>query len=93
MKIPVYAFALQIEDGQIYATINQKDGMVVFKDEPDKYSGPEVLRGLESQLAACVELDKQITQMDEEIQVNPQYVKKASGAQEDEQPSKTTYTM
>lgn len=82
-----------IEDGQIYATINQKDGMVVFKDEPDKFSGIEVLRGLESQLAACVELDKQVTTMDEEIQVNPQYVKKASGAQEDEQPSKTTYTM
>lgn len=67
--------------------------MVVFKDEPEKYSGPEVLQGLEKELATCMELDKQILNMDEEIQVNPQYVKKASGTQEDEQPSKTTYTM
>lgn len=67
--------------------------MVVFKDEPEKYCGPEVLRGLETQLAICMELDKQILAMDEEIQVNPQYVKKVTGAQEDEQPSKTTYTM
>ncbi|XP_018336043.1 COP9 signalosome complex subunit 3 [Agrilus planipennis] len=82
-----------IEDEQIYATINQKDGMVIFRDEPEKYSGPEVLQSLETQLQACMELDKQILQMDEEIQVNPQYVKKAAGLQEDEQPTKSTYVM
>lgn len=82
-----------IEDKQIYATINQKDGMVIFRDEPDKYGGPEVLKGLETQLQQCMELDKQILAMDEEIQVNPQYVKKATGLQEDEQPSKSTYAI
>ncbi|KAF5279749.1 hypothetical protein FQA39_LY05439 [Lamprigera yunnana] len=82
-----------IEDKQIYATINQKDGMVIFRDEPDKYGGPEVLKGLELQLQQCMELDKQILAMDEEIQVNPQYVKKATGLQEDEQPSKSTYAI
>ncbi|KAI4472170.1 26s proteasome non-atpase regulatory subunit 3/cop9 signalosome complex subunit 3 [Holotrichia oblita] len=82
-----------IEDEQIYATINQKDGMVVFRDEPEKYGGPEVLKNLETQLALCMELDRQILAMDEEIQVNPQYVKKASGMQDEEQPSKSTYAM
>lgn len=82
-----------IEDKQIYATINQKDGMVIFRDEPDKYGGPEVLKGLEAQLQQCMDLDKQILAMDEEIQVNPQYVKKATGLQEDEQPSKSTYAI
>ncbi|KAB0795751.1 hypothetical protein PPYR_10283 [Photinus pyralis] len=82
-----------IEDKQIYATINQKDGMVIFRDEPDKYGGPEVLKGLETQLQQCMELDKQILAMDEEIQVNPQYVKKATGLQEDEQPSKSAYAI
>lgn len=67
--------------------------MVVFRDEPDKFSGPEVLKGLEDQLAICMELDKQILAMDEEIQVNPQYVKKSSGIQDEEQPSKSTYAM
>ncbi|CAG9862126.1 unnamed protein product [Phyllotreta striolata] len=81
-----------IEKQQIFATINQKDGMVVFRDEPEKYSGPEVLKGLEEQLALCMELDRQILAMDEEIQVNPQYVKKATGLQDEEQP-KSTYAM
>lgn len=73
--------------------INQKDGMVVFKDEPEKYSGPEVFKNLEAQLSACMELDRQIQSMDEEIQVNPQYVKKASGIQDEEQACKSTYAM
>lgn len=67
--------------------------MVVFRDEPGKYCGPEVLKHLEEQLAICMELDRQILAMDEEIQVNPQYVKKVSGMQDDEQPSKSTYAM
>lgn len=67
--------------------------MVVFRDEPEKYGGPEVLKNLETQLALCMELDRQILAMDEEIQVNPQYVKKASGMQDEETPSKSTYAM
>lgn len=84
---------LQIEDKEIYATINQKDGMVIFRDEPEKYCGPDVLKSLEAQLQICMELDRQILAMDEEIQVNPQYVKKCSGVQDEEQPSKSTFTM
>nr|CAI5839924.1 unnamed protein product [Callosobruchus analis] len=82
-----------IETQQIFATINQKDGMVIFRDEPEKFSGPEVLKGLEEQLQLCMDLDKQILSMDEDIQVNPQYVKKSAGFQEEEQPSKSTYAM
>lgn len=65
----------------------------MFLDEPDKYSGPEVLKNLEHQLALCMELDKQIRAMDEEIQVNPQYVKKCTGVQDEEQQSKSAYAM
>lgn len=82
-----------IENGQIYATINQKDGMVVFRDEPDKYSGPQVLKTLEEELGLCMEFNNRILAMDEEIQVNPQYVKKSAGLQEEEQPTKSTYAM
>lgn len=67
--------------------------MVVFRDEPEKYGGPEVLKNLEQQLAICMELDRQVMVMDEEIQVNPQYVKKATGMQDEEQSSKSTYAM
>ncbi|KAK9875852.1 hypothetical protein WA026_009639 [Henosepilachna vigintioctopunctata] len=82
-----------IEEKQIYATINQKDGMVIFLDEPDKHSGSEVLKELETELSLCMELDKQILAMDCDIQVNPQFVRKATGGQDDEQPNKSTYAM
>jgi len=35
-----------IEDGEIFATINQKDGMVVFKEDPEKYNSPTMLQRL-----------------------------------------------
>ncbi|XP_045480449.1 COP9 signalosome complex subunit 3 [Harmonia axyridis] len=82
-----------IEEKQIYATINQKDGMVIFLDEPERHCGPEVLKELEEELAVCMELNKQILSMDSEIQVNPQYVRKATGVQDEDQPSKSTYAM
>lgn len=70
---------LQIEDGEIFATINQKDGMVVFHDDPEKYNSPQMLAKLEKEMAACAELDKRVQEMEEEVIVTPQYVRKACG--------------
>jgi len=42
---------LQIEDGEIFATINQKDGMVIFHDDPEKYNSPVMLRQLEEEVS------------------------------------------
>ncbi|EEB16413.1 COP9 signalosome complex subunit, putative [Pediculus humanus corporis] len=84
-----------IEDGEIFATVNQKDGMVVFHDDPEKYNSPYMLKILEEQVTACMELDKKIQQMEEEIMVNPRFVKKSCGSQdEDLQGTKmSTYSM
>ncbi|XP_012274298.1 COP9 signalosome complex subunit 3 [Orussus abietinus] len=68
-----------IEDGEIFATINQKDGMVVFHDDPEKYNSPRMLAKLEKEMAACVELDKRVLELEEEVIVMPQYVRKACG--------------
>lgn len=43
--------------------------MVVFSDEPDKYSGPGVLKTLEEELMLTMEFNNRILAMDEEIQV------------------------
>lgn len=40
-------FLTQIEEGEIFATINQKDGMVIFHDDPEKYNSPDMLQRLE----------------------------------------------
>lgn len=68
-----------IEDGEIFATINQKDGMVVFHDDPEKYNSPQMLAKLEKEMAACMDLDKRVLEMEEEVVLTPQYVRKACG--------------
>uniref|UniRef100_T1ITU9 COP9 signalosome complex subunit 3 n=1 Tax=Strigamia maritima TaxID=126957 RepID=T1ITU9_STRMM len=75
-----------IEDGEIYATINQKDGMVIFHDNPEKYNSPEMLKCLEEEMRKCIVLDEKLRQMDEEITINSQYVKKCGGVQDDDLP-------
>lgn len=48
-----YSFfeSFQIEDGEIFATVNQKDGMVIFHDDPEKYNSPFMLKTLEDQVS------------------------------------------
>ncbi|XP_049809791.1 COP9 signalosome complex subunit 3 [Schistocerca nitens] len=79
-----------IEDGDIFATINQKDGMVIFHDDPEKYNSPTMLRRLEEEMAVCTDLDRKMQTMEEEIMVNPVFVKKSCGAQDDDLPPATT---
>ncbi|XP_001605022.1 COP9 signalosome complex subunit 3 [Nasonia vitripennis] len=68
-----------IEDGEIFATINQKDGMVIFHDDPEKYDSPRMLAKLEKEMAECAELGRKVIEMEEEVIVTPQYVRKALG--------------
>lgn len=44
-------FSCQIEDGEIFAAINQKDGMVIFNDDPEKYNTPAMLKKLEDEVS------------------------------------------
>lgn len=67
--------------------------MVIFRDEPDLYGGPNVSKLIEGELGVCMGLNKQVLKMDDEIQVNPLFVKKSSGIQDEEQPGKSTYAM
>uniref|UniRef100_A0A1B6L0M0 COP9 signalosome complex subunit 3 n=1 Tax=Graphocephala atropunctata TaxID=36148 RepID=A0A1B6L0M0_9HEMI len=87
-----------IEDGEIFAAINQKDGMVSFHDDPEKYNSPAMLKRLEDEMSVCMEFNRRIQTMEEELMVNPQYVKKCVGSQDDDmtptQGSKiSTYSM
>ncbi|ETE63304.1 COP9 signalosome complex subunit 3 [Ophiophagus hannah] len=38
-----------IEDGEIFASINQKDGMVCFHDNPEKYNNPAMLHNIDQE--------------------------------------------
>lgn len=71
-----------IEEGSIHARISQKDGMVRFDAHPeDRFNSVSVLRVLEGHINKCISLDQQIVSMDEEIVLNPTFIKKSSTAQ------------
>ncbi|XP_054565158.1 COP9 signalosome complex subunit 3 isoform X7 [Eptesicus fuscus] len=79
---------LTIEDGEIFASINQKDGMVSFHDNPEKYNNPAMLHNIDQEMLKCIELDERLKAMDQEITVNPQFVQKSMGSQEDDSGNK-----
>ncbi|XP_074649374.1 COP9 signalosome complex subunit 3-like [Tubulanus polymorphus] len=86
-----------IEDGEIYASINQKDGMVSFHDNPEKYNNISMLIKLDAEMQQCIQLDEKLQEMDREVAVDPQFVKKNSGVHEDDMPGSSiklsTYAM
>lgn len=79
-----------IEAKEIFASINQKDGMVRFHDNPEQYNSPSMLLALDKEMQQCIQLDNKLLAMDREISVNPQFVQKNSGSQEDELPGTST---
>ncbi|XP_042226435.1 COP9 signalosome complex subunit 3-like isoform X1 [Homarus americanus] len=76
-----------IDDGEIHASINQRDGMVVFLDNPEKYNSPTMMAHLDKEMQLCMEVERRLQAMEEEIVVNPQYVQKVLGPQDDEGPT------
>ena len=43
-------FFWKIADGEIFATINQRDGMVRFHDNPEKYDSAGMLKRLDQEV-------------------------------------------
>lgn len=76
-----------IKSGEIFASINQKDGMVLFKDDPEQYNLPDMFLNVQTNITQVLDLVKQINKMEEEIILNPMYVKKALGSQDDDMAS------
>ncbi|XP_020613453.1 COP9 signalosome complex subunit 3-like isoform X2 [Orbicella faveolata] len=68
----------QIEDGDIYASINLRDGMVSFHQNPEKYNNPRMLKKLDSEMRLFQRLDEKLEHMDRELATNPQYVQKCN---------------
>ncbi|ALC43544.1 CSN3 [Drosophila busckii] len=73
-----------IKSGEIFASINQKDGMVLFKDDPEQYNLPDMFLNVQTNITQVLDLVKQINKMEEEIILNPMYVKKALGNQDED---------
>ncbi|XP_065877686.1 COP9 signalosome complex subunit 3 [Euphorbia lathyris] len=66
-----------IQDGEIYATINQKDGMVRFLEDPEQYKTCGMINHVDSSIQRIMKLSKKLTAMDEHMSCDPLYLAKA----------------
>ncbi|GKA19869.1 zinc finger BED domain-containing protein RICESLEEPER 2 [Tanacetum coccineum] len=61
-------------DGEIYATINQKDGMVRFLEDPEQYKTSGMIEHIDSSIKRIMKLSKKLTTMDEKMACDPVYL-------------------
>ena len=55
-----------IDDGEISATINQKDGMVIFKEDTEKFDSVAVFQKLQDDISVTINLIDTLKKMDAE---------------------------
>nr|AFK44725.1 unknown [Medicago truncatula] len=65
-----------IQDGEIYATINQKGGMVRFLEDPEQYKTCEMIEHIDSSIQRIMALSKKLTATDEQISCDQLYLSK-----------------
>lgn len=70
-----------IQDGEIYATINQKDGMVRFLEDPEQYRTCEMIERIDSSIRRAMTLSKKVTTMNELMSCDLSYLGKAGKEQ------------
>ncbi|CAI0457522.1 unnamed protein product [Linum tenue] len=69
---------LPIQDGEIFATINQKDGMVRFLEDPEQYKSSGVIERIDSSIQRLMTLSKKLTNMDEQMSCDSLYLAKVN---------------
>ncbi|KAL5717699.1 hypothetical protein ACHQM5_010672 [Ranunculus cassubicifolius] len=66
-----------IQDGEIFATINQKDGMVSFHEDPEQYNSVEMIQTIDLSIQRLMVLSKKLSDVDEQMSCDPTYLGKA----------------
>jgi COP9 signalosome complex subunit 3 len=67
-----------IEDGEIYASINQKDSMVSFKNNPEQYDNTNTLNSLDLQIRNAALVGNRVDDLHKKIASSHQYLMKIS---------------
>ncbi|KAL6507269.1 COP9 signalosome complex subunit 3 [Orobanche gracilis] len=72
-----------IQEGEIYATINQKDGMVRFLEDPEQYKTCGMIEHVDCSIQRIMMLSKKLTTMNEMLSCDLSYLgKRRKGAPE-----------
>ncbi|XP_042514665.1 COP9 signalosome complex subunit 3-like [Macadamia integrifolia] len=66
-----------IQDGEKFATINQKDGMVSFHEDPEQYKSCGMIEHIDSSIQRMIALSKKLSAVDEFISCDTVYLAKA----------------
>jgi len=67
-----------IEDGAVFATINQKDGMISFLEEAEQYTPNRMLRHLDTQIHNVFNLGGRLKQVEESIALSHSFIVKTT---------------
>jgi len=70
-----------IEKGEVFAKINQKDGMVEFYENPEEYNTNNTLEYLDKQLHGAISLSSKVKEIDEQIALSTKYIQKTLQAE------------
>ncbi|KAH7289854.1 hypothetical protein KP509_30G021500 [Ceratopteris richardii] len=63
-----------IQEGEIFAVINQKDGMVCFHEDPEQYKTTDITQRLDEKIRQIISLERKVTSMDEHISCDQAYL-------------------
>jgi len=67
-----------IANQEIFASINQKDGMVSFSEDPEAYDTNKMTAQLDQQIQKVIDLGRKVRGMDESIASSSAYIQKTS---------------
>ncbi|AQK51013.1 COP9 signalosome complex subunit 3 [Zea mays] len=63
-----------IEDGEIHASINQKDGMVSFHEDPEQYKSVEMVEHIDTSIHRLTALSKKLASIDQNMSCDTAYL-------------------
>eukprot|EP01027_Heterolobosea_sp_BB2_P025870 GEZU01039722.1.p1 GENE.GEZU01039722.1~~GEZU01039722.1.p1 ORF type:complete len:437 (-),score=163.11 GEZU01039722.1:603-1913(-) len=75
-----YNVLRMIESGEIFATINQKDGMVSFHEDAQQFGSVATANLLDERIDRNISLSHKLKAVDEEIASSTEYLAKLNGA-------------
>jgi len=67
-----------IEKGEIFATVNQKDGMISFQEDPEQYDTKKMTIQLDAQVQKVIGLASKVRAIDESIASSASYIQRTS---------------
>jgi len=67
-----------IEDGSLFAQINQKDGMVIFEEQPDEYNSASMIKALDAKVQEVIHLTDKLKAKEKDIVLNQRYIVKTT---------------